>query len=152
MGKLYNHLKKSQIPVIKINFAGEAIEFNLSQEVKISEIQLNSEIIKQPSKYGFALLLWGKLKTRFENSKVTKKRVYGRLYAKAKSQKMGNTGRPMSDDLAKSWVESHEEYCKACRACIKAKDEVDQLYSVVKAFEQRAFLLQTISSNKRNES
>ena len=65
--------------------------------------------------------------------------------------KAASTGRYMSDDAAKAWVESHPKFVKASRDCIKAKDAVDMMYAVVRAFEQRSNLIQTISSNIRNE-
>ena len=121
------------------------------KELRLDERVLNEEMKGQASKYGFCLLLVGKLKTIFEELKVEKDRTYGRLYFKAKEQKSTSTGRYLSDDMAKAWVEKHPQYIKACLACIKAKDNVDTIYSCIKSFEQRKDLAQSISSNLRNE-
>jgi hypothetical protein len=150
MTRLEKYLKLHPY-IITIKYGKETIRFNLAEELKVSEISLNSDLKKQPSKYGFALLVVGKLKTRFEELKTQRRQIRGRLYRRAKGMKLETTGRLMSDDHAKAWVESHPKFVRISRQCIRAKDAVDQMYAVVRAFEQRSNLIQTISSNIRNE-
>jgi hypothetical protein len=150
MTQLEKYLKANPL-VITIQYGNQTITLDLGEELRVSEDNINSELKRAPSKYGFALLLVGKLRTKFENLKVTRKKIRGKLYRKAKGIKSQVTNRLMSDDLAKAWVESHPRYVKISRQCIKAKDDVDQMYAVVRAFEQRSNLIQTISSNIRNE-
>jgi hypothetical protein len=151
MSNLKTYLKTSKIHIVKVTYGGETITFNLGKELRISESRLNDELKVQPSKYGFALMLLGKLKTRFEDLKTTRREVRGRLWKKAKNTIQETTKRPMSDELAKAWVESHPKFITAERACTMAKDDVDVMYAVVRAFEQRKDVIQTISSNIRNE-
>jgi hypothetical protein len=151
MTPLSRHIKTSGLMVITIRYGKEKIQFNLGEEVTISELKVNSELKSQPSKYGFVLMLQGKLRTRFEDLKTQRRKIRGRLYKQAKDIKHEGTGRYMSDDLAKAYVEAHPKFIKISEDCIKAKDDLDQIYAAVKAFEQRAFLIQTISSNIRNE-
>lgn len=151
MTKLDKYLIKTDLFQIIVIEGKKETTFNLARELKVSELQINEELKRQPSKYGFALFLHGKLKTNFEELKLERKKIRGRLYRKAKQTKVPSTGRPMSDDAAKAYVESHPQFLKISRRCIRAKDEADQMYSVVRAFEQRSNLIQSISSNLRNE-
>ena len=137
---------------IRIQYGKENITFSLLRELRLSEDIINEELKGQASKYGFCMLLHSKLKTRFEELKVEKNKIFGRLYFQAKERKSQATGRPFTEDMAKAWVEKHPKYIKACLACIKAKDNADAIYSCIKSFEQRKDLAQSISSNLRNQS
>jgi hypothetical protein len=136
---------------LNIRYGNEKISFSLMSELKLTESKLNDELSKQASKYGFCLLLHKKLLTIFEQLKVQKNKVYGRLYFQAKDKKSQTTGRLFTDDMAKAWVEKHPRYIKAQLACIKAKDNADAIYACIKSFEQRKDLAQSIASNLRNE-
>lgn len=151
MSNLKLYLKSSPLNVVKVIYNGETITFNLGRELRITEETLNQEMKTQASKYGFALLVLGKLKTRFEDAKTTRKEVRGKLYKRAKNTMQEITKRPLTDDQAKAFVESHPKFVRAERACTMAKDEVDVMYAVVRAFEQRKDIIQTLSSNIRNE-
>ena len=142
--------RKSPINIISIKYGSERVSFNLATELRIDINSINDELKKQPSYYGFCLLLHKKLLTRFETAKMQRTKMWGRLYKLAKS-KNGSNGRLMSDDASKAWVECHAKYIKVTETCIKAKDDADQIYSCLKAFEQRKDLLQSISSNARNQ-
>lgn len=120
-------------------------------ELKISEAIISTEIKNQPSKYGFLLLLHKKLLTAFEEAKLKRGKIIGMLTLEGKEKLQPHTNRPFTDDMVKAWVESHKKYLEASQACIAAKDAADAIYACVKGFEQRKDLLQTLSSNQRNE-
>lgn len=140
---------KSKVLNIKVRYGSELVHFNLATELRITEEKLNTQLKTQPGYYGFCLLLHKKLLSIFETKKMERKSVYGRLFLNAKENKTMN-GRPYSDDSAKVYVESHKQFIAATTECIKAKDDADQLYACIRAFEQRKDLMQSISSNIRN--
>lgn len=142
--------KGSPILNVRIKYGKELVSFNLGAELKIDENKINHQLKTQPTYYGFCLMLHKKLVTRFEEAKMIRKKVYGRLFLYAKENKKMN-GRPYSDDAAQLYVESHAKYINATKDCIKTKDDADALYTCIKAFEQRAFLLQSLSANNRRE-
>lgn len=148
--KTINSYRKSPVYIINIKYGKERVTFNLVEELKFNPDIINDDLKKQPIKYGFCLLIHKKLLTHWERLKAERKRVYGKLYFKAKERKLN--GRAYSDDLCKAWVEKHDDYIKATEACIRVKDWADQLFSCIRAFEQRKDLMQTISSNMRKES
>jgi hypothetical protein len=141
--------KKSPIFNINIVYNGERVSFNLAKELRINADSIDYELSTQPGYYGFCLLLHKKLLTIFEQCKLERKRVYGRLLVQSKDRKLN--GRPYTDDLSKSWVESHKNYIAVSEKCIQAKDHADTIYSCIKSFEQRKDLLQSIASNRRAE-
>lgn len=140
----------STILNVRVKYGKEMVSFNLGTELKIDENKINQHLKTQPVYYGFCLMLHKKLTTKFEETKMERKRVYGRLFLSAKENKVMN-GRPYSDDAAKVYVESHKSYLAATSACIKAKDDADALFTCIRAMEQRAFLLQSLSANNRKE-
>lgn len=140
---------QSKINKISIVYGDEKIQFNLWDELKISEENLERELKNQPSYYAFILSLHKKLLTEFELAKVEKKRMYGHLFLLAKEDTVN--GRPLNDEMCKASVESNKRYIKACQKCIKIKNDADILFSAVKGFEQRKDNLQTLSANKRKE-
>jgi hypothetical protein len=150
MGKLGKHGKAAFLN-IKIQYGEEKVAFNLYEELKISPEKINDELMRQPGYYGFLLLLHKKLLTEFERAKTKRNKTWGKLYLKAKEMKSTATGRLFTDDMAKAYVEKHPEFLDITEACIVAKDNADTIYSCVKAFEQRKDLIQSISSNLRNE-
>lgn len=149
MGKLSKYYS-STINIISVRYGEEDIRINIARESRINEDTIEEEIKKQPSSYAFLSMLHKRLLTKFELLKLSRKSLYGRLLAEAK-KRTGPSGRPLSDNDAKAWVECHKKYIKASEGCIMARDKADQLFSAVRAFEQRAALLQTLSSNLRRE-
>lgn len=150
MSKRLQAYGDSPLMIIRITHEGEKFTFNLYKELRIrNESLMNKDLQQQPSYYGFLMVLHKKLLSSFEELKSDRKKTYGQLFFKAKGEKLN--GRPLSDDLAKAWVEKHSKYILATRACITAKDQADTVYSCVRAFEQRKDLLQTLSSNIRRE-
>jgi len=142
--------KASNLNIVRIRWEGEIIKFNLYEEVAISEAMIAKEIKYQPAHYAFLLRLHKKLLTRFEDLKLSQKKIYSELFLEAK---MGsNGGRPANDDVCKARSLSDERYIKISKQCISARDDADTIYACVKAFEQRKDLLQTLSSNIRKEA
>lgn len=142
--------RKSSLLDIEITYRGERFSFNLFEELKVNTDDVNKEIVNQPSYYGFLLLLHKKLTTEFEFLKNRRKSLWGKLYLKAKEMKT-ESNRVYNDEMAKAYADSHPKYTKLTAKCIQAKDDADVLWSCVKGFEQRGFLIQTLSSNLRKE-
>jgi hypothetical protein len=149
-----NYQKKfrgSKVSNISIKYGSELHRFNLIDIVQINEHTIERELKRQPGYYGFCLLLQKKLTTLHEELKQERKRLYGKLYLRAKSHLKSDNGRGYSDEAAKAYVLCNKEYVRITKACIESKDHADTMWAVIRAFEQRKDLMQTISSNKRKE-
>lgn len=143
--------KRSNLSTIIVKYGKEIHRFNIIDIVQITEHTIEREMKRQPGYYGFCLLLQKKLNTAYEELRQERKRMHGRLYLRAKEHLKSNSGRGYSDEAAKAYVLCHPKYVTLTKACIAAKDSADTMWAVIKAFEQRKDLMQTISSNKRKE-
>lgn len=146
-----NQYKKHSLQLISIVYGKEKIQFNLSQELKVNEDELNDELKKQPGYYGFLLLLHKKLLTQWHVLKERRKSTWAKLYLKAKEKNQKGTQRPFTEEMAKAWADSHSDYQKLTSQCIQAKDDADVIFSAVKGYEQKKDILQTLSSNTRKQ-
>lgn len=148
--KRLNAYRKSKVLDIKIRFNGELVSFNLATELRVNPDIINDNLKTQPGYYGFCLLLHKKLLSRFEQLKMERDAVYGKIFLNAKATKNMN-GRPYSDDAARAYTESHKKFKDISLQCIKAREDADIISAAVKGFEQRKDILQSISSNIRKE-
>jgi hypothetical protein len=141
---------KSKINIISIQYGEEKITINVAREAKIDSNNIEDEIKRQPSNYGFLFMLHKRLLTEFEHLKLRRKSIFGELLAAAK-RRTNSSGRPLSDNDAKAWVESNKKYIRISERCINKRDEADQVLGAVRALEQKKDLLQSLSANLRTE-
>lgn len=151
MGKFTKYASSSQLMEVVIKFEAEKFKFNLYQEVKINEDDITSELTHQTSSYSFLTMLHKSLIKLVSDKKITEKRAYATSYLKYKGQTNSDTGRPNSDDMAKSFAELDDNYIKAQHDVINAQFDLNRVEACVKAFEQRKDILQTLSANSRRE-
>lgn len=150
--KLDKYLRKSSIDEVVLDYKGEKFIFKLSEELQINEKKINSEIKDQPSYYGFLKLLQSKLISEKEDNERKVDYIYARLY-KLNSEKINpKTKRFFSDKAVIQLVLQNDKYNKALKKAIKSREDLNIINSCVRAFEQRAELIQTISANLRRES
>ena len=148
--KRLTYYKVSKINHLHINYGGEKIRINLWRELRITPESIDAELKNQPSSYGFLLMLHKRLLADFEEAKLERGRVYGKLFLSSKG-KTGANNRLFSEEACKAYAESHPHFIEASQKCIMIRKQADEVYSAVRAFEQRKDLMQTISSNQRKE-
>lgn len=141
----------SSLNKIKIIYGEEVIQFNLYDELKVSEALLNIEIKQQPRIYGFLLILRVKLARMVDDLEVTREKVYAQIHSMYKDQIDENTQRPYNDDRAKYLTRKHKKFLKSAEQYNMAKENFGVINACVKAFEQRADLIQSLSANVRKE-
>lgn len=152
MGKLLDIVKNSKINKIKIEFNGEKFNFNLVEELSISQSKLNSELKDQPSYYGFLLLLRNKLLTVRDDKERLLDQVSAGEYKKLCETTNPKTNRLYADKTAKELVFLSPKYNKAKEEFLKARQDYNDINSCVLAFEQRSTLIQTLAANIRKEN
>lgn len=151
MSKISKLLKKTDLMNINIKYGEQKIRFNLKDELAINENQLNKEISQQPSHYGFLLILLNKLDKVKKVAKADLDKLEGKLYKKYKSDIDPNTNRPYSKEVAEAMVKTNKEFITTLKTYYKLEEEYGSIKSCVAAFEQRSFLIQSLSANIRNE-
>jgi hypothetical protein len=148
--KLQKYAKLSDLMKISIKYGGKPYEFNLFEELQISQERLNKELTEQASSYSFLTMLHKSLIKQYEASEARKKRKYAELYVRYKKSIPGS-GRPPSDDLAKQMVEANKMYIRVVKATIEFKYQMGIIESAIRSYEQRKDMLQSLSANLRNE-
>lgn len=153
--RLKKYIKTSNITVVKIKFEGKTYLFNLESEVKIDREVVSNVIHEHPSKYSFILMLHKKiigLSKRVElDMNVTYSRCYLKYLTSKKSQYFKEMGTYPTPTIAKELAMKDPEYVESVKRYIELEEQKDTLEACVKAFENRASLLQTLSANNRKE-
>ncbi len=151
MGKIIKYAKTSSLMDIDITWNGERFKFDLYQEIRIDADRITKEALIQPNAFAFLSMLHKKLVKKVAELETQCKRVYAQVYVKVKDQNNPKTGRPYSDDMCKEKVILNKKFQKAEDMLEAARADEQLIFSAVKAFEQRLYLIQTISANTRKE-
>lgn len=151
MRKLEKYAKKSQLMNISVKLGEELFKFNLFEELVVDENIINEEVRSQPTIAGFLSSLAVKLDRIKEDKLAESDKIYHRLFVKFKKAK-NDMGRPNTDDMAKSLTLSHKNYIESTNKYRQAKENSDLIRACVKVFEQRSFLIQTLSANIRKSN
>lgn len=152
MGKLKDYARTSDIMKFNITFGKETFEFHLGQEMIVDENIINKEIKEQPNSYAFLSMLQKKLLRVMLDAEKEMEKKYSEVYNKYKEKTNNLTGRVYDKDYAQHIANANPKYQERKDLYIKAKADYEQVSSAVKSFEQRAFLIQTLSANIRRES
>lgn len=151
MGLLSKYAESSDLMNIDITYAGKRYRFNLFTELQIKERNINSALKSHASSYSFLTQLNNELIYEYERLEEVKTKTYNQMYKRFKEEKSPTTGRVYSDDMAKAMALSSKTYQKAVHQMLLMKKHKGTLDRCVKAFETRAFLIQTLSANVRKE-
>lgn len=134
-----------------ITYNDKRYRFNLYTELQVNEKRLNDKVKSHASSYSFLTMLNNAIIYEYELLEKDAERTYNKLYKQYKDEKNKNTGRANSDDMAKAMALSSKLYKKAIHKMLALKYQKNRLDKAVKAFETRAFLIQTLSANVRKE-
>lgn len=136
---------------VKVSFGKELFEFNLNEELIVNENKINTEVKEQPNSYAFLSMLAKKLLRVYKDSEKQMEKKFSELYVKYKKKLNPATQRPYDKDYAYHIANSNPDYQELKDKFLKAKSDYDTIETCVKSFEQRAFLIQTLSANIRKE-
>lgn len=134
---------------IRIKLGSELFKFNLFEELKVDENTINDEIASQPTIQAFLGTLQTKLERIKSDKEAEREKIYASLFVSIKNTVEDSTGRYPSDDLTKQKVIKSGKYQNIVSECNVAKENYNTLRNCVEAFNQRAFLVQTLSANIR---
>lgn len=156
MARIIDHARSSKLMVIDITYGSERYIFNLANELKIDEVTVNRELKNQPTSYSFICMLHEKLIHRFELLENLVEKRYNQLYVKYKSDTRTTyyteNGKFPSDDLCKAMCIKNKDYQNLIKKMLTIKNQRDIIKTAVRGFEQRSFLIQTLSANIRKQS
>lgn len=147
--KLYS--KTSSVMDVNIIFGHEQFTFNLYDEIIISEEKLNKEVMDQPTAYSFLLMLSKKLLSSMKDKEKEMDKRFSEVYVAYKKKLNPETQRPYDKDYAYHIANASIKHQSAKEAYLKAKDDYETIMTCVESFNQRSYLLQTLSANTRKE-
>ena len=153
MKRLKKYARTSSLMDVRIKYGSDVFKFNLFEELKILEVRVNDELLEQPQVYGFLSMLHKKLIKKYkdllqETEKILAKKRVHFYTSKFTEYYKANHSRP-SEKIATAMAEASKEYQEALTNANSSEHDMNIVGTCVKAFEQRAFLIQTLSANIR---
>lgn len=155
MQRINKYIKTTTVTQVRITYGDEKFLYNLITELKISRSDYQKELITQPQAYGFLSMLREKLVAEVEQCKLEKEKVWSErvvfYLTSEKSKYFKKMDKKCPQDVAKAYADSDPQYIDAATKWINRKRDLGSIDASVKAFDQRASMLQTLSANKRSE-
>lgn len=153
MGKLKTLAAGSSLMKVEILYEGKRIKFNLYEELNIQTDRINTEIKDQPKIYGFISMLLKATRKEARRLELQKETALSKAIFELTSSKgsryFKQKGTYCPANMAKEIGKSDPMYVMASKKHARMKGQEEDLESIVKSFEMRAQLIQTLSANKR---
>lgn len=144
--KLLGYAKTSSIMNIKVEFNKKVYEFNLDEELRISEDNLNTEVKTHVRSYAFIAMLHKKLSIALNEQQQDLKRLINSKLTQQMSK--GET----KITAAKAATTNDVSVVAKERLIAQMEEVRDYLGVAVSAFSIRKDLLQTLAANTRIET
>lgn len=145
MKKLLKFAEDSDIMNLKIRYNKEIFEFNLDEELRINESNLDAHLKGHSRGYAFLAMLHVKLKIKHRDQQKDVKRTKDKFFAKYIGKYKTNT---QGEALMYS---NHPEIQEKEDSLLRTEELRDMVEVCVRSFEQRKDLLQTLAANIRKE-
>ncbi|USL89324.1 ssDNA binding protein [Bacillus phage vB_BceH_LY2] len=115
---------------------------NIKNELKINEINLEKEMLEQPSKYIYWSSLLEKLKYYQEMHELTLETITARLDTEARAHIESEKKKP-TKDVVEAYIKQQKQYITQKEVCLTMEHVIGRVNRIVKAFEQRSQMLQS---------
>lgn len=130
-------------------------KIDLTNAMDLNENMVNHHIRKYPKYYSFLLMLYHRINKHFEEFEQDLKRLRSEKHIYYKSKKGPyyiKEGKYPSEDIVKSYIELDESYISLSNKLLSIRHERDKIDRILKAYETRKDLLQSLSANIRRET
>ncbi|AGI12179.1 hypothetical protein BPS10C_182 [Bacillus phage BPS10C] len=124
--------------------------FDLREELKINPINLQEEMLNQPVKYVYWAGLHEKVRYLLERQELKLEQIVSRLDAQARAH-MKSIGEKPTKDSVEAYIKQTTDYDKQRKRVIEFEQILGRTSRIVKAFEQRSNMLQSIGKQLANE-
>jgi hypothetical protein len=132
------------LKVIDVN--GDYVEFDLTEELKVNEMNLLQEMLQQPSKYIYWSSLLEKLRYYQESKELELEFETARLDPIARKELTtydGTKAKTPTKDQVEAYIKRESSYQKLRQELQHFEFIVGRVARIVKAFEQRKDMLQS---------
>jgi hypothetical protein len=121
---------------------GQLEVFNLREELKVNEQNLQKEMLEQPGKYIYWSSLLEKLKYYQESKELEIEQREAELEPTARTELKKEEAKPTKDMIA-SYIKRDGQYQKLQNELLTYNFIIGKIGRIVKAFEQRKDMLQS---------
>lgn len=144
-----NDLAFTHIRIKDVN--GEYHDYDILDELKIDEYNLEKELQLQPGKYVYWSSILEQVRSYLESAELQEEHTKANLYEVARNTLIAEgTPKPTKDQID-SWILRQEEFIQTKEQVNTFNNYVKQLNFVVKALEQRHSMLVQLSALKRDQ-
>ena len=138
--------RESSINHLTVRVRGKKLDIDLSKELAVNETSINTLISENPSSYSLISILKSKAVAARDQLEREKDRIFSQVYVS-----VVDSNPKATKEYATHKANANTKYQVANDKFLEAKEYADKLISICKAFEMKAQLLQTFSSNIRKE-
>ncbi|ASR78954.1 hypothetical protein HONESTABE_170 [Bacillus phage HonestAbe] len=125
--------------------------FDLREELKINPVNLQEEMLNQPVKYVYWSGLHEKVRYLLERQELKLEQLVAVLDAEARAH-IKSQGEKPTKDAVEAYVKTRKDYEKQRGRVIEFEQILGRTARIVKAFEQRSNMLQSIGKQLANDS
>ncbi len=130
---------------------GEKVTYQLYDELRINEFNVQKEFYEQPSKYVYWTSLLERMRLQQESEQLAIDRLKAQLYEPSRTALIvKGTAKPTKDQID-SKITLNKEYQLLLKSYVTTQYTVQKLQYVVKAFEQRKDMLIQIGAELRRQ-
>lgn len=138
--------KETSMNILEVKIQGKKFNIDLTKELSISETRLNQAIVENPSVFVFLSQLKNEAIAKRDELERQKDIIFSKVYIATIESNPKAT-----KELANHKANASTKYQVANKEFLGEKERADKLISICRAFEMKAQLLQTLSSNLRKE-
>lgn len=132
---------------VNIMYNGKKITIDVTEELRINEQVINSQLKEMPSSYSFLLLL--------RSNAIKERNLLDRqkdiAYSEAYLFYKDSNSNGMTNEKANHKANTNSKYTSLYEKWLKACNKVSILDDICKSFESRQTIIQTLSANLRKE-
>lgn len=130
---------------------GETKTYSIQDELKVNKFNVREEFLFQSSKYAYWCSVLEQLKLYEETYELQTDRKKAEIYEPSRKALIAEGIPKPTKDQIEAKVILDDEYYQLCNNVVAIHHQVDQLKSVVKAFEQRKDMLVQYGADQRKE-
>lgn len=133
---------------IAFKLGKDSFTIDFKKELTIDEDNLYDHLESAAANLAYYAVLKAKLTRHLNDLELHKQKMFGELFLITKED--DTLGRTPSDKHSESAAYENSDYIDLCEEVNEAREKVDMLWGLNKAYEYKIKLMQTMSADNRN--
>ena len=134
--------------IIQFQHGKEKFSIDFKKELTIDEDQLIEDLESAAANYGYYAILKAKVGRHLSDLELQKQKQYSEVFLVTKEDP--DSSRPPSDKHADATAFESERFIDLCEEVNEVKETHEMLWGLLKSYEFKINLMQTLSANNRN--